>query len=167
MAPHRPHRADGKTECGPFSLPCDSVVRPAVCRAWWPAGGAPLSSLGGSLPVALCWLCEVGPRSDSVRAAAHATGQGAHTHQECTAHRSGGCRSETSANRGWVPGEALSELGAGGGRGDSRSLDPSLGPPPCGTLHLLQCPALGAVQAQLCWLGTRCGHVAWPTSWRR
>lgn len=39
MAPHRPHRADGKTECGPFSLPCDSVVRPAVCRAWWPAGG--------------------------------------------------------------------------------------------------------------------------------
>ena len=108
MAPHRPHRADGKTECGPFSLPCDSVVRPAVCRAWWPAGGAPLSSLGGSLPVALCWLCEVGPRSDSVRAAAHATGQGAHTHQECTAHRSGGCRSETSANRGWVPGEALS-----------------------------------------------------------
>lgn len=34
-------------------------------------------------------------------------------------------------------GEALSELGAGGGPEDSRSLDPSLGPPPCGALHLL------------------------------
>ena len=62
---------------------------------------------------------------------------------------------------GWarlqVPGEALSELGAGGGPGDSQSLDPSLGPPPRGSAPA-PVPSAGGCSSS----AVLVGYQVWP-----